>query len=60
MSSIERLKELSKEAITFHNAYVKSFTSFLSETKFNKFRLYFMNLIQDVFILISSFFGTRI
>lgn len=48
MSSMERLKELREEAIAFHNAYVKHFSSNLPEDKFNKFRLYFLNLINDV------------
>lgn len=45
---MERLRELKDEAIAFHNAYVKDFTSNLSEERFNKFRLYFLNLINDV------------
>ena len=44
----DRITTFFESSQQFYNKYILNFKSNMSISKFNKFRLYFINLIQDV------------
>jgi hypothetical protein len=44
----ERILSLKEVSENFFNIYIKNFKSDMSEIKFNKFRLFFLNIIHEV------------
>ena len=52
----ERISTFFESSQQFYNKYILNFKSNMSISKFNKFRLYFINLIQDVKINFLNIF----
>ena len=44
----EKIKKLFISNELFHEKYIKNFKSNMSDIQFNKFRLYFLNIITEV------------
>jgi hypothetical protein len=44
----EKIKQLFISNELFHEKYIKNFKSNMSDIQFNKFRLYFLNIITEV------------
>jgi hypothetical protein len=51
MSHLNELKEISTNVSNFFDKFITTFNPDMSDKKFNKFRLYFINLLTEVNIL---------
>ena len=48
MSIDSEITEFYKSSKNFYNEYIKNFTPDISSEEFNKFRIYFINLLSEV------------
>ena len=51
MSQLNELKEISTNVSNFFDKFISTFNPDMSDKKFNKFRLYFINLLTEVLYL---------
>jgi hypothetical protein len=50
----EKIKQLFISNELFHEKYIKNFENNMSDIEFNKFRLYFLNIITEVKFIFYS------